>query len=78
MQIKSDNFSMDDAKRLAASPEGKELMALLKKADGTQLQNAAEQFAAGNIEDAKRALAPLLNSPQIQALLKQLGGKDRG
>lgn len=78
MQKKFENFSMEDAKRAAASPEGQELLSLLKKADSAQLQNAMQQAAAGNLEDAKKALAPLLNSPQIQALLKQLGGTKNG
>lgn len=78
MQKKSENFSTEDAKRLAASPAGQELLSLLKKADGSQLQAAAQQAAAGNMEDAKKSLAPLLNSPQIQALLKQLGGSGHG
>ena len=78
MQKKSENFSMDDARRMAASPEGKELLVLLKNADSEQLQTAAQQFTAGNIEEAKKSLAPLLDSPQVQALLKQLGGKNYG
>ena len=78
MQKKYENFSMEAAKRAAASPEGQELLSLLKKADSAQLQTAMQQAAAGNLEDAKKALAPLLNSPQIQALLKQLGGNKNG
>lgn len=78
MQKKYENFSMEDAKRAAASPEGQELLSLLKKADSAQLQTAMQQAAAGNLEDAKKALAPLLNSPQILALLKQLGGNKNG
>lgn len=78
MQMKSESFSLEDAKRMAASPAGKELLSLLKSTDSSQLQAAAQHFASGNMEDAKKSLAPLLNSPQIQALLKQLGGSGNG
>lgn len=78
MNKKTENFSMEDARRLAASPAGKELISLLQNTDSAQLQTAAQQAAAGNMEDAKKSLAPLLNSPQIRALLKQLGGSNNG
>lgn len=74
MQEKSKNFSMEDARRIAQSAAGQQLLDLLKQSDSAQLQNAAQQAASGNYEAAKQALTPLLNSPQVQALLKQLGG----
>lgn len=74
MQKNSENFSMQEAMRLAQSPAGKELIATLRRADNAQLQAAASQAAAGDYESAKKALLPLLNSPEIQALMKQLGG----
>lgn len=78
MQKNSGNFSIEDARRLAQTPAGKQLLSMLQGADSAQLQNAAQQAAAGNLEQAKQALAPLLNSPQIQALLNQLGGQLNG
>ena len=74
MQKNSENFSMQEAMRLAQSPAGKELIATLRRADNAQLQAAASQAAAGDYESAKKALLPLLNDPEIQALMKQLGG----
>jgi hypothetical protein len=74
MQKNSENFSMQEALRLVESPAGQQLLALLRHSDSTQLQKAADQAAAGDYANARQALAPLLNSPQVQALLKQLGG----
>jgi len=74
MQKNSENFSMQEALRLVESPAGQQLLALLQRSDGTQLQKAADMCAAGNYESARQTLSPLLNSPQVQALLKQLGG----
>lgn len=74
MQKNSQDFSMQEALRLVESPAGQQLLALLQRSDGAQLQKAADQAAAGNYDSARQALAPLLDSPQVQALLKQLGG----
>lgn len=74
MQKNSGNFSMEEARKLAETPAGKQLLSILQNADSTQLQTAAQQAAAGNLAQAKEALTPLLNSPQIRELLKQLGG----
>jgi hypothetical protein len=34
-----------------------------------------KQASGGNMEQAKQALEPMLSSPEIQQLLRQLGGK---
>ena len=73
MDLNSD-FSMADAMRLAQTPAGQQLIALLRQQNGNDLDQAMKQAAAGNIQQAKEQLLPLLQSPQIQALLKQLGG----
>lgn len=73
MDLNSD-FSMADALKLAQTPAGRQLIALLQQQGGTGVQQAMEQAASGNYQQAKEQLLPLLQSPQIQALLKQLGG----
>lgn len=78
MKSNFDNFSLDNVKKLMQSPAGKQLISLLQNADSSQLQNAAQKASDGNMEEAKKALAPLLASPQIQALLKQLGEQGHG
>ena len=72
MQKNSQNFSMQDAMALANSHAGKELARLLQQADGDALQKAAELAAAGEFRKAGASLAPLLESPEIRALLRQL------
>jgi hypothetical protein len=74
MQKNSENFSMQEALRLVRSPAGQQLLALLQQQDSGKVRQIADQAAAGNYENAMESLKPLLNSPQVQALLKQLGG----
>ena len=74
MQKNSENFSMQEALRLVKSPAGQQLLALLQQQGGGKVQQIADQAAAGNYENAMQSLKPLLDSPQIQALLRQLGG----
>ena len=72
MQKNSQNFSMQDAIALANSEAGKRLAQLLQQADGDTLQKAADLAAAGDFRKAGASLAPLLESPEIRALLQQL------
>lgn len=70
----SGNFSMEDAKALENTPAGQQLMALLRQADPSALRAALAQAQKGDAQGAKKALAPLLSSRELQDLLKQLGG----
>ena len=72
MQKNSQNFSMQDAMALANSDAGRQLARLLRQADGEALQKAADLAAAGDFRKAGASLAPLLESPEIRALLRQL------
>ena len=72
MQKNSQNFSMQEALRLANSDAGQQLLALLKQSGSQQLQQAMQQASAGDYTAIKDTLAPLLSSPQVQSLLKQL------
>ena len=74
MQKNSQNFSMQEAMRLANSDAGQKLLAILKDSDSTMLQQAMDQASAGNYENMQKSLSSLLSSPQVQALLKELGG----
>ena len=73
MQKNSENFSIQEVMRLAATPAGQELMARLRKGDTGQLQQAAELAGTGNYAQAQALLKNLLQDPQIQTLLSQLG-----
>ena len=73
MQKNSQNFSMQEALRLANSDAGQRLLAILKESDSAQMHQAMDQVSAGNYEDAKKALSSLMQSPEVRALLKELG-----
>lgn len=75
MEKKSQDFSIKEAQRLAQTPEGKKLMAMLQQRDTGQLQQAMDQAASGNYKAAGAILQSLLSSPEAQKLMQQLGGK---
>lgn len=75
MQNNPKNFSTEDIMRLAKTPAGQQLIAMLQKADTKTLKEAMQHAAGGNMEQAKQALGPMLQSSEIQKLLQQLGGK---
>lgn len=65
--------SLEQAKALAGNPAAKELLELLQKNGGNELQLALAKASQGDMEAAKQALSPLLSSPEAQQLMKQLG-----
>ncbi len=60
---------------LLRSPAGQQLMAYFNQNSNPAAQAAAAQAAAGDIAGAKNTLAPMLEDPILQNLLRQLGGK---
>ncbi len=74
MSKKSDEFSMNDAMRLAKSPAGQQLFAALQAQNADALQQAMNQAAAGDYEQVKKTMSALLQDPKMQTLLRQLGG----
>ena len=74
MNKKSGDFSMDDLKRLAESPAGRQLISMMTKADSGQVQKAVKLANAGQFNEAQKALQSVINDPEIQRLAKQLGG----
>lgn len=75
MQKNSDNFSIEDALRLAKSPAGQQLLALMRQSDPNAIQKAMQQASSGDYSNIKETLAPLLASQDIQSLLRQMGGQ---
>lgn len=69
MKKNSQNFSMEDALRMAQTDAGKRLLAMVQASGGASLRQAA---SSGDPEAVKAALAPLLRSPELQSLLKEL------
>ena len=73
MQKNSQDFSMEEVLRLAESPAGQQLLAMLQSADSTQLQQAMQQATSGEYTQASQTLQSILSSPEAKQLLKQLG-----
>lgn len=73
MQKNSDNFSMQEAMRLAQTEAGQQLFALLRSENGSAIEQAMRMAAAGDYTQVKQALEPLLSSPQVKAMLEQMG-----
>lgn len=70
MEKNSQNFSMEDAMRLARTPEARQLFDLLRSKNPAALENAA----SGNYGKLQQDLGAILADPEIRALLRQLGG----
>ena len=70
MQKKSEDFSVEEAAKVARGPAGQQLLAMLRSADQAQLQKAADLASAGDYKAASRLLEQTLSSPEAQALLK--------
>lgn len=65
---------IQEAMKLAQSPAGQQLIQLLQQTGGNDLQAAMEKAAAGDYSQAKQAITSLMNNPEAQKLLKQMGG----
>ena len=74
MEKKSQDFSMEDVMRIAKSPAGQQLIAMLQREDSTKLQQAVSQAQTGNLSQAGQTLSSILSSPEAQQLIKKLGG----
>lgn len=66
-------YDMSEIMRLAQSPAGQQLMALLQRSGGKEMEEAVSKASAGDLESAKKSISSLLSSPEAQKLLKQLG-----
>lgn len=75
MEKKNRDFSMEEIMRLAKSPAGQQLLAMLKAQDNGTLEQAAAQAKTGDYARASQTLSAMLSSPEAQKLLKELGGK---
>lgn len=72
MQNNQENFSIQDAMRLANTPAGKELLALLKSGGGDTMDKARKQAEQGDFEQVKQTLSSVLQSPRVQELLQEM------
>jgi len=74
MEKKLEDFSREEVMRLAESPAGQQLIAMLRQQSSATLQQALAQAQAGDYTQAAQALRAMLSSPQAQKLIKELGG----
>lgn len=63
---------MNQLMKLAASPAGQKLIALLQSDKSIDLQKLSQSASTGNLEDARHQLAGFLSSQEAQTLLKKL------
>lgn len=67
------NFQdMSQIMKLAQSPAGQQLFALIQKKSRGELEQAMDKANAGDYSGARDALSSLLSSPEAQKLIKQL------
>ena len=64
---------MQEMLRFAASPAGKQLLALMQQKGGNELQKAMGLAAAGDFSQAKHLMESVLSDRQAQNLLKEFG-----
>lgn len=64
---------MQEVLRMASTPAGKQLIALMRQKGGSEFQKAMEDAASGNYTQAKQVIESLLNDPKAQQFLKELG-----
>ena len=68
------DHAMREARKLAGTPEGKQLAALLQQLSGNKMQQALDQAAAGNFQQIKEEVMHLMQDPEARSLLDKLGG----
>lgn len=74
----SQEFSMQQAMKLAASEQGKQLYKQLQEEHGALLESAMLQARSGNYDQIKKTLSMLLNSPEGKIILDQLRRQENG
>ena len=74
----SGTISMEEAKRLAQSDAGKKLYSALQQSHREQLQSAMEQATAGNYSAVRETITQMMNTPEVKAFLRQMGGGGNG
>lgn len=67
--------AMQQAKKLAGTPEGKQLAKALQQLGGYDVQQAMDRAAAGDMRQAKQLITALMENPKARNLIQQLGGE---
>ena len=72
MQKNSEDFSVQEAMRLAKTPAGQQLIALLQQERGDKIQAIIRLAQQGNMQAAGNALQQVLSSSDAQKLVKEM------
>jgi len=78
MQKNDNNFSMQEAMKLANSPAGKQLIAMLQQADPQAMQKAMSLAASGEYDKIPQVLSSLKEMDEVKKLMKDMGGGSNG
>ena len=74
MEKNSQNFSMEEAMRLANSPAAQQLITMLRHTNSEQLQKAMDLASGGDMKSASQIINRLLSgNGQAQKLAEELG-----
>lgn len=76
MKNNIDPSALQEAMKLASSPAGQKLIALLQAQNSDAIEQARQQAAQGNMNQAKNALSDLLKSDQVQKLIREMGNNN--
>lgn len=68
-------FSPEQFRQVLGSPEGKQLLALLRQDGGKTLSMAAEEFKKGNAAGAQSLLRPMVETAEAETLLQKINKK---
>lgn len=68
-----DPETIRQAMQMAQSPEGQQLLRILKSGCGGDLQKAMASASSGDYAAVKQSLSTILNNPEAQKLLRQMG-----
>ncbi len=71
----ANNADLSQIMKLAQSPAGQKLIALIQNKSNGELEQAMRKANQGDYSGAKDALSSLLSSPEAQKLIKQLEGQ---
>lgn len=74
MNMQYDPDAIRQAMKMAQTPEGQQLIRMLQTSSSTDVEKAMASASSGDYAAARQALSALLNNPEAQRLLRQMGG----
>jgi hypothetical protein len=74
MKMQYDPEAIRQAMKLAQTPEGQQLIQMLRSSGGADLQTALNRASSGDYTAAKQAISEMLKNPEAQRLIQQMGG----